>query len=41
MLRFAEEMSLAEIAEAMDLQVGTVKAHLFRAVSTVREKLKK
>ncbi len=41
MLRFAEEMSLAEIAEAMDLQVGTVKAHLFRAVSTVRERLKK
>lgn len=41
MLRFAEEMSLAEIADAMDLQVGTVKAHLFRAVSTVRERMKK
>lgn len=36
LLRFAQEMSLAEIAEALELEVGTVKAHLFRAVGTVR-----
>jgi RNA polymerase sigma-70 factor, ECF subfamily len=40
-LRFAEELPLEEIAEAMNLQVGTVKAHLFRAVHTVRTKWKK
>lgn len=40
LLRFAQEMSLAEIADAMELEVGTVKAHLFRAVATVRAKLK-
>jgi RNA polymerase sigma-70 factor (ECF subfamily) len=39
-LRFFEEMTLEEIAEAMDLEIGTVKAHLFRAVSTVRKRLK-
>lgn len=39
-LRFFEEMSLEEIAEAMQLEVGTVKAHLFRAVNAVRNKLK-
>ena len=39
-LRFFEEMSLEEIAQAMKLEVGTVKAHLFRAVGTVRKKLK-
>jgi RNA polymerase sigma-70 factor (ECF subfamily) len=39
-LRFFEELSLEEIAEAMELEVGTVKAHLFRAVSAVRKKLK-
>jgi RNA polymerase sigma-70 factor (ECF subfamily) len=39
-LRFFEELSLEEIAEAMGLEVGTVKAHLFRAVSAVRKKLK-
>ena len=30
-LRFFEEMTLEEIAEAMQVEVGTVKAHLFRA----------
>lgn len=40
-LRFAEEMSLGEIAESTSLKVGTVKAHLFRAVSTVRKRLEK
>jgi RNA polymerase sigma-70 factor, ECF subfamily len=39
-LRYAEEMSLAEIAEVMKLKEGTVKTHLFRAVASVKEKLK-
>lgn len=42
LLRFAEEMSLGEIAATLALRVGTVKAHLFRANlrirGTVREK---
>ena len=37
LLRFAEEMPLAEIAEILKLSVGTVKAHLFRATARVRE----
>jgi RNA polymerase sigma-70 factor (ECF subfamily) len=37
LLRFAEEMPLAEIAAVLRLQVGTVKAHLFRATAKVRE----
>lgn len=41
MLRFAEDMSLEEIAETMEVEVGTVKSHLFRAVSAVRNKMKK
>jgi RNA polymerase sigma-70 factor, ECF subfamily len=36
-LRFAEEMSLAEIAAVLSLSVGTVKTHLFRATAKVRE----
>ena len=39
-LRFVEEMSLKEIAEATSLKVGTVQIHLFRAVQSVREQLK-
>jgi RNA polymerase sigma-70 factor (ECF subfamily) len=39
-LRFVEELSLEEVAAAMELEVGTVKAHLFRAVSAVRRKLR-
>lgn len=39
-LRFFEEMTLEEIADAMQLEIGTVKAHLFRAVTAVRKKLK-
>jgi RNA polymerase sigma-70 factor (ECF subfamily) len=39
-LRFLEEMSIEEIAQATSLRPGTVKAHLFRAVSAVREHLK-
>ena len=40
LLRFAEEMSLPEIADVMGLRMGSVKTHLFRAVSSVRDKLK-
>jgi RNA polymerase sigma-70 factor (ECF subfamily) len=40
LLRFAEELSLVEIASILRLQVGTVKAHLFRATAKVREKVK-
>jgi RNA polymerase sigma-70 factor, ECF subfamily len=36
-LRFAEEMSIDEIAQAMSLQQCTVKTHLFRALATVRK----
>lgn len=39
-LRFVEEMSLEEIAEATSLKVGTVKSHLFRAIRTLRERFK-
>jgi RNA polymerase sigma-70 factor, ECF subfamily len=39
LLRFAEEMSLEEIAQALGLEVGTVKAHLFRAVAVMRRRL--
>lgn len=35
-LRFSEEMSLEEIAQALDIKLGTVKAHLARAVAAVR-----
>ena len=40
-LRFAEEMELREIAEVLDLRVGTVKAQLFRAVTNVREQVRR
>jgi len=39
-LRFVEQMSLEEIAAATDLKLGTVKAHLFRALGTVRKQMK-
>ena len=39
-LRFVEEMELHEIATVLGLQVGSVKTHLFRAVQTVRGKLR-
>jgi RNA polymerase sigma-70 factor (ECF subfamily) len=38
-LRFVEAMTLEEIAETLQLEVGTVKAHLSRAVSTLRRRL--
>jgi RNA polymerase sigma-70 factor (ECF subfamily) len=38
LLRFVEELPLEEIAKVTGMQVGTVKAHLGRAVGTVRER---
>ena len=39
LLRYVEEMDIAEIAQATGLSDGTVKAHLSRALSRVREQL--
>ena len=39
MLRYVEEMPLGEIARAMQVEVGTVKAHLAGAVGTLRRHL--
>lgn len=39
-LRHFEELSLKEIAGLLELEEGTVKAHLHRAVSTLRQELK-
>jgi len=39
-LRHDEGLSLVEIAEVLGLDVGTVKAHLARAVSKLREELR-
>lgn len=39
-LRYAEEMDLDEISAATGMKVGTVKAHLSRALARVREELK-
>jgi RNA polymerase sigma-70 factor (ECF subfamily) len=36
-LRFIEDMQLEEIAEAMDLEPGTVRSHLHRAIKAVRK----
>lgn len=38
LLRFVEEMSLEEIAQATGLETGTVKSHLSRALNAVRQK---
>jgi RNA polymerase sigma-70 factor, ECF subfamily len=38
-LRHYEDRSLAEIAEILDLDIGTVKAHLFRAIAKLRGEL--
>jgi RNA polymerase sigma-70 factor (ECF subfamily) len=40
LLRFVEDMELNEIASVLGLQAGSVKTHLFRALQTVRGKLK-
>lgn len=39
-LRFGEEMSLQDIGDTLGMEVGTVKAHLSRAVATVRSKVR-
>ena len=39
-LRFSEEMTLEEIAQVLDVKVGTVKAHLSRAVAVVRTRVR-
>jgi RNA polymerase sigma-70 factor (ECF subfamily) len=39
-LRHYDGMPLDEIAEVLKLDVGTVKAHLFRALTKMREELK-
>ena len=38
-LRHYEDRSLAEIAGILDLDIGTVKVHLFRAIEKLREEL--
>ena len=39
-LRHYEEMSLEQIGTVLGLDVGTVKAHMFRAVNKLREELR-
>ncbi len=39
-LRHDEDCSLDEIAEILGLDVGTVKAHMARAIMKLREELK-
>lgn len=39
LLRFQEEMEIAEISAAMNMPANTVKTHLHRAVKAVRERL--
>ncbi len=39
-LRFVEEMSLEEIARVMNVETGTVKAHLSRAVGALRNRVR-
>lgn len=41
LLRFVEDMNLLEIAAVTGLKEGTVKAHLFRALQSVRERLRR
>jgi RNA polymerase sigma-70 factor (ECF subfamily) len=35
-LRFVEDMELADIAETINLPISTVKSHLYRALATIR-----
>ena len=39
-LRHYEDMNLEEISQVLGLDVGTVKAHMFRAVSKMRDELR-
>lgn len=38
-LRYAEDLSLEEIAQTLEMQIGTVKSHLNRALTAVRKRL--
>jgi RNA polymerase sigma-70 factor, ECF subfamily len=40
LLRFADEMPLADIGELLGIKTGTVKAQLFRALGNVRKQMK-
>jgi RNA polymerase sigma-70 factor (ECF subfamily) len=40
-LRYQEDLNPAEIAELMGIPVGTVKSHIQRSVSMLREKLER
>jgi RNA polymerase sigma-70 factor (ECF subfamily) len=39
LLRFVEELELPEIAEATQMNVNTVKSHLYRALAAVKQRL--
>jgi len=39
LLRFVEDLDLAEIATVTGMKLGTVKTHLFRALEAVRAAL--
>jgi RNA polymerase sigma-70 factor, ECF subfamily len=39
LLRYVEELELPEIAEAMQLNLNTVKSHLYRALSVVKQQV--
>ncbi len=41
LLRFVEDMDLAEIATAMNMNVSTIKSHLHRALGNLRRALEK
>jgi len=38
-LRFVEEMELDEIATTLDMNLSTVKSHLYRALAIIRERM--
>lgn len=40
LLRFGEDLTLGEISRAMQLEIGTVKSHLSRALAAVRKRMK-
>ena len=41
LLRFVEDMDLLEIAAATGMKEGTVKVHLFRALQSVRDRVRR